>query len=126
MQLLLGRWYWCAFEFFVYFDVFTNFFFGLFIRFANTFGFTSGMGHSDQAHSNDCGPTNFDNCVHFLSFIKAIILACIALAQNGCGKFQPTNAPTAIHNMISNILRLLKFQGVVAVVVHQTQVQVLI
>lgn len=27
----------------------------------------------------------------------------MALAKSGCGKFQPTNAPTAIHNMISNI-----------------------
>jgi len=49
-------------------------------------------------------------------------LACMARAQNGCGKFQPINAPTAIHNMVSNILRLLKFQGVVVVTVRQMQV----
>jgi hypothetical protein len=50
----------------------------------------------------------------------------MARAQKGCGKFQPTNAPTAIQNTVSKIVSLLKFQGVVAVVVHQTQVQVLI
>jgi hypothetical protein len=49
----------------------------------------------------------------------------MARAHDGCGKFQPTNAPTAIHNMISNILRLLKFQGVVVALVHQKQVLVL-
>jgi hypothetical protein len=27
----------------------------------------------------------------------------MALAQNGCGKFQPTNAPTAVQNIMSNI-----------------------
>ena len=44
----------------------------------------------------------------------------MARAQNGCGKFHPTNAPTAIQNMVSNILRLLKFQGVVVVLDQQT------
>ena len=29
--------------------------------------------------------------------------ACAATAQNGCGKFQPTTAPTATQNRISNI-----------------------
>jgi hypothetical protein len=49
----------------------------------------------------------------------------MALAHDGCGKFHPTNAPTAIHNIISNILRLLKSQGVVVALVHQKQVLVL-
>ena len=31
----------------------------------------------------------------------------IARAQNGCGKFHPTNAPTAIQNSVSNMLILL-------------------
>jgi hypothetical protein len=31
----------------------------------------------------------------------------MARAQNGCGKFQPTNAPTAIQNMISIMVLLL-------------------
>ncbi len=48
----------------------------------------------------------------------------MARAHDGCGKFHPTNAPTAIHNMISNILRLLKFQGVVVALVHQRQVPI--
>ena len=53
----------------------------------------------------------------------------MARAQKGCGKFQPTNAPTAIQNMVSNILRLLKSQGVVVAVVLQmdwASVQVLV
>ena len=29
------------------------------------------------------------------------------MAQNGCGKFQPTNAPTAIQNSVSNMMSLL-------------------
>ena len=53
-----------------------------------------------------------------------VILACMARAQNGCGKFQPTNAPTAIQNMMSNMVLLLKFQGVVVVPEHQTLVLV--
>ncbi len=57
-NLLFGRWYRSAFQFLVHLDVFADFFFGLFIRFANTFCFTSGIGHSDQAHRNNCGPTD--------------------------------------------------------------------
>jgi hypothetical protein len=91
----------------MHFDVLADFFFGLFISFANTFGFTSSIGNCDQAHSNDSGPTDFDYCVHFLSFIKAVIRACMAQAHDGCGKFQPTNAPTAIQNMMSNMVFLL-------------------
>ena len=120
-QLLLGGfiWYRCAFQLLVYFDVLADFFLGLFISFAHTFGFTSGIGNSDQAHSDNCGPTDFNYCIHFLSLISAVILACMARAQNGCGKFQPTNAPTAIQNMMSNMLSLLKFQGVAVEPVHQ-------
>jgi hypothetical protein len=102
-NLLLGRWYWSAFEFLVYFDVFANFFFGLFILFANTLGFPSGRGQSDNTKGYDYCPTHFDNCVHFRSFINEVNFSCMALAQNGCGKFQPTNAPTAVQNIMSNI-----------------------
>ena len=31
----------------------------------------------------------------------------MALAQKGCGKFHPTNAPTAIQNNVSNMMSLL-------------------
>jgi hypothetical protein len=31
----------------------------------------------------------------------------MALAKSGCGKFRPTNAPTAIQNMVSNMVSLL-------------------
>ena len=48
----------------------------------------------------------------------------MALAQNGCGKFQPTNAPSAIHNIVSNMVCLLRFQGVVVVPVRQRTVPV--
>ena len=48
----------------------------------------------------------------------------MALAQNGCGKFQPTNAPSAIHNIVSNMVYLLRSQGVVVVPGHQKQVWV--
>ena len=43
--------------------------------------------------------------VHFFNTPK--ILALIALAQNGSGKCHPTNAPTAIQNMMSNMMSLL-------------------
>jgi hypothetical protein len=60
VNLLLGWFFrnWGTFEFFVYFDVFTDFFFGFFINLAHTFGFTSGIGNGNQAHGNDCGPTD--------------------------------------------------------------------
>ena len=48
----------------------------------------------------------------------------MALAQNGCGKFQPTNAPSAIHNIVSNMVCLLRSQGVVVAPVHQMLVLV--
>ena len=48
----------------------------------------------------------------------------MARAQNGCGKFQPINAPIAIQNIISNMLLLLKFQGVAVEPVLQMQVLV--
>ena len=35
----------------------------------------------------------------------------MALAQNGCGKFQPTNAPTAIQNSVSNMMFLLSYNA---------------
>ena len=89
----------------MYLDVFTNFFLGLFVGFAHTLGFSSGIGHSDQAHGNDCDPTDSDYCVHFFSIPK--ILALIARAQTGSGKCQPTNAPTAIQNIVSNMVLLL-------------------
>ena len=101
-------------------DVFTDFFLGLFIRFANTFGFTSGIGNSDETDGNDCGQTNSDYCVHFFSAPK--ILALIARAQTGSGKCQPTNAPTAIQNMMSNMVFLLRFLGVAVATVHRKQV----
>ena len=84
-------------------DVLADFFFGLFILFAHTFGF-GGCGQCNNAKGYDHCPANFNNCVHFLSFINAVIFACMARAQNGCGKFQPTNAPTAIQNMMSNMV----------------------
>jgi len=34
------------------------------------------------------------------------------LAQNGCGKFQPTNAPTATHNNVSNMFLLLGYNTI--------------
>jgi hypothetical protein len=108
----------------MYFDIFADFFLGLFIRFANTFGFTSGIGNGDQAHSNDRSPADFNYCVHFLSLISAVIRACMARAQNGCGKFQPTNAPIAIQNIMSNMMSLLRFQGVVVAPVLQMPVLV--
>ena len=46
-------------------------------------------------------------------------------AHDGSGKCQPTNAPTAIHNMISNIFYLLRFLGVVVATAHQKLVLVL-
>ena len=64
-NLLLGRWYRSAFQLLVHLDVFANFFFGFFVLFANTFGFTGGIGHGDQAHSYNCGPTYFHYGVHF-------------------------------------------------------------
>ena len=57
-------------------DVLADFFFGLFVLFANTFGFASGIGHSDQAHGNDCDPTDSYYCGHFFNTPK--ILALIA------------------------------------------------
>ena len=39
------------------------------------------------------------------------ILACMALAQTGCGKFHPTNAPTATQNNVSNIVFLLYYNA---------------
>ena len=109
----------------MYFDVFADFFFGFFIFFAHTLGF-SGVGQGYKAKSYNCCPTDSDYSVHLRSFINEVIFSWMALAQNGCGKFQPTNAPTAIHNIVSNILRLLKFQGVVVAPVHQKQAPVLI
>jgi len=35
----------------------------------------------------------------------------MAFAQNGCGKFHPTNAPTAIQNMMSNMMILLGYNA---------------
>jgi hypothetical protein len=32
------------------------------------------------------------------------IFSCIVLAHDGCGKFQPTNAPSATQSNISNII----------------------
>ena len=107
-------------------DVFANFFLGLFVGFAHTLGFASGLGQGDDAKGYDHCPANFDDGVHFLSLIKAVIRACITRAHEGCGKFQPTNAPTAIHNMISNIFYLLRFLGVVVATVHQRLVLVLV
>lgn len=43
VNLLLGRWYRSAFQLLVYLDVFANFFLGLFVDFANTFGFASSI-----------------------------------------------------------------------------------
>lgn len=37
----------------------------------------------------------------------AMILSWTILAQKGWGKFQPTNAPTAIQNSVSSMIRLL-------------------
>lgn len=102
----------------MYFDVFANFFFGLFIFFTHTLGFCGRSQGYDSKRYYNC-PTNFDNGVHFRSFINEVIFSWMALAQNGCGKFQPMNAPTAIHNMVSNIVLLLIFQGVAAVVEPQ-------
>jgi hypothetical protein len=48
----------------------------------------------------------------------------MARAQKGCGKFQPTNAPTAIQNMMSNMMSLLISQGVAVEPVLQMQVLV--
>ncbi len=87
----------------MYLDVFANFLLGLFVGFAHTLGFASGLGQVDDTKGYDHCPTDSYNGVHFLSLIKAVIRACMARAHAGCGKFQPTNAPTAIHNMISNI-----------------------
>jgi len=35
----------------------------------------------------------------------------MARAQTGCGKFQPTNAPTAIQNSVSNMVILLYYSA---------------
>ena len=35
----------------------------------------------------------------------------MALAQTGCGKFHPTNAPTATQNNVSNIVFLLSYNA---------------
>lgn len=103
-DLLFGWFFWnrCAFQLFMNLDVFANFFFGLFVLFANTLGFSSVCQVNDAKGYDHC-PADSDDGVHFLSFIMVVILACMARAQNGCGKFQPTNAPTAIQNMMSNI-----------------------
>lgn len=45
----------------------------------------------------------------------ALIFSCIALAQNGCGKFQPMNAPTAIQINVSNMMLLLYSSGCEAI-----------
>jgi hypothetical protein len=105
MQLFFGGFVWnrCAFELFMNLDVFANFFFGLFVLFANTLGFCS-VGQGNDAKGYHYRPTDSNNGVHFLSLISAVIRACMARAQNGCGKFQPTNAPTAIQNMMSNMV----------------------
>ena len=107
MQLFFHGFFWhrCAFQFLVYFDVFAHFFLGLFVCFANTFGFASGLGQGDDAKGYDHCPADSYNVVHF--FTNPKILACMALAKSGCGKFQPTNAPTAIQNMVSNMVSLL-------------------
>ena len=94
-----------AFQLFMDLDVFANFLLGLFVGFANTLGFASGLGQGDDAKGQDHCPADFDNGVHF--FTNPKILACMALAKSGCGKFQPTNAPTAIQNMVSNMVSLL-------------------
>ena len=94
-----------AFQLFMDLDVLANFFLGLFILFAHTLGFASGLGQGDDAKGYDHCPADFDDGVHF--FTNPKILACMALAKSGCGKFQPTNAPTAIQNMVSNMVSLL-------------------
>ena len=86
-------------------DVFAYFFLGLFVDFAHTLGFAGGLGQGDDANGYDHGPADFDDGVHF--FTNPKILACMALAKSGCGKFQPTTAPTAIQNMVSNMVSLL-------------------
>jgi hypothetical protein len=59
-----------------------------------------------------CGTTGFLLAVTFFVTIQistyflaiiACIFSCIILAQNGWGKFQPINAPTATQSKISNI-----------------------
>jgi hypothetical protein len=124
MQLFFGGFFWhrSAFQFLVYFDVLAHFFFGFFVDLAHPFGFTSGRGQVADAKSYDHCPTYSDDCVHFLSLIKAVIRTCMARAHDGCGKFHPTNAPAAIQNMMSNMVNLLKFLGVVVATAHQKQV----
>jgi hypothetical protein len=41
----------------------------------------------------------FDRSINFCKY-----LACMFFAKSGCGKFQPTNAPTAIQNNVSNMM----------------------
>lgn len=131
-QLFFGR-YFGAFEFFVYFDglallldraIFVFHRLALLVQdvFADFFGLGFSMGwhaESDSGHGYDCGPTDFDDCVHFLSLMSLVIRSCMARAQNGWGKFQPTKAPTAIQNKTSSMVGLLRSQGVVAVPVRQ-------
>ena len=81
MQLLLGRWYWGAFKLFMNLDVLADFFFGFFIRFANTFGFTGGIGNCDKAHSYNCGPTYFHYGVHFFFPFRFQGVAVVVVRQ---------------------------------------------
>jgi hypothetical protein len=87
-------------------DVLANFFFGLFVLFTNTFGFGC-CGQCYDAKGYDHYPTHSDYCGHFFNTPK--ILALIARAQLGSGKCHPTNAPTAIQNIMSNMMILLLF-----------------
>jgi len=107
MQLFFHGFFWhrCAFQLFMDLDVLANFLLGLFVGFAHTLGFASGLGQGDDAKGYDHCPADSYNVVHF--FTNPKILACMALAKSGCGKFQPTNAPTAIQNMVSNMVSLL-------------------
>ena len=55
----------CTFKLFMDLDVFAHFFLGLFVGFAHTLGFASGLGQGDDAKGYDHCPADFDNCVHY-------------------------------------------------------------
>ena len=54
-----------AFQLFMDLDVLANFLLGLFVLFAHTLGFASGLGQGDDAKGYDHCPADFDNCVHY-------------------------------------------------------------
>ena len=55
----------CTFKLFMDLDVFAHFFLGLFVGFAHTLGFASGLGQGDDTKGYDHCPADFDNCVHY-------------------------------------------------------------